>query len=627
MLAAGTMIGGYRVEELVAAGGMGTVYRATQLSLGRVVALKVLSEELGAEPTFRERFRREAVLQAALEHPHIVPVYEAGESPYGLYIAMRLIDGADLERHVTQAGRGAVLALLTGIAGALDAAHAAGLVHRDLKPQNILVARQHAYLADFGLTAAAGLSSMTSAGQFLGTADYVSPEQIRDEEPDARSDVYSFAAVLYRCLTGSVPFPRSTRVAVIYAQLEQQPERPSSIAPELPAALDDVLGRALAKDPAQRHPSAGELIDAVRAALAGTESVVLERAPTPPAAPAARRRETTTTRSHDVVASRTEPRRDGRARRRPAVARRAAIVALAAIALAAVGVLAGIAVRRASASAPTLGRTRPLIADGVTVDIPAAWTTHPAPAGVFDGSAAAAGPASAPAASVAVGLTRGFGPSLVSTALQALPGIPAFGPAVATRTGRTGRLYRFVDAGRRYEILLVPTANRVATAACIGPSAGAGGVLGADCPRILDTLVDPAALPLDPRAAYADALSRVLSALSVSEQAGLRRLATAGGAAAQASAATAIAGAFTAARARLTALIGHGVSAPEIGVHYALRHDLGDVAADYAALAAAARAGDAVAYRGAEGQIVSARGDLDGRLEELTRAGYILRPG
>ncbi|MGI8714635.1 MAG: serine/threonine-protein kinase, partial [Solirubrobacteraceae bacterium] len=296
MLAAGTMIAGYRVEELIAAGGMGTVYRATQLSLGRVVALKLLSDELGREPAFRARFRREAVLQAALEHPHIVPVYEAGESPHGLYIAMRFLEGANLEQHIARAARRTVLSLLTGIANALDAAHAEGLVHRDLKPQNILVARDHAYLADFGLTAAAGLSSMTSAGHFLGTADYVSPEQIRDEELDARSDVYSLGAVVYRCMTGSVPFPRATRVAVIYAQLEQLPEPASSVARELPASLDPVLARALAKNPAERQASAGELIQAAHAALAGGASAALDRPPSPPT-PDAARPATTTTRS------------------------------------------------------------------------------------------------------------------------------------------------------------------------------------------------------------------------------------------------------------------------------------------------------------------------------------------
>ena len=281
MLHRGTEIGGYRVEQLIAAGGMGAVYRATQLSLQRIVALKLLSDQLGQDPSFRARFRREAVLQAALEHPHIVPIYEAGESPHGLYIAMRFLEGSSLEPLIGRLPRTELLRLLAEVAGALDAAHAAGLVHRDIKPQNILVSRDHAYLADFGLTTGGGLSSATSSGHFLGTVDYVSPEQIRDEKLDPRSDVYSFGALLYRCMTGSVPFPRSSKVAVIYAQLEQVPPPASELVAELPAALDAVLIRSMAKDPANRYASVGALLRAADSAMAsGPGAAVAAHTPT-----------------------------------------------------------------------------------------------------------------------------------------------------------------------------------------------------------------------------------------------------------------------------------------------------------------------------------------------------------
>lgn len=279
MLYPGTVIGGYRIEQFVASGAWARS-RATQLSLERIVALKLLSGHLSDDPAFRKRFRREAVLQATLEHPNIVPVYEAGESVPGLYIAMRFVNGPDLKELIGELDRRRALRLLAGVASALDAAHAAGLIHRDIKPQNILVfGGEHAHLADFGLTAATGLSSVTQAGQFLGTLDYVSPEQIQDEELDARSDVYSLGAVLYECMTGVVPFPRASKVGVIYAHLEQAPRAARELAPELPPELDAVLARALAKRREERFASAGELIRAAATALEGAGAGAIEARP------------------------------------------------------------------------------------------------------------------------------------------------------------------------------------------------------------------------------------------------------------------------------------------------------------------------------------------------------------
>src|SRR5436305_6545430 len=214
------MVGGYRVDGLLGEGGMGAVYRATQLSLDRVVALKVLTGELSDDPGFRERFRREGQRQAAIDHPHIVSVYEAGETDEGLFLAMRLIEGPTLKALLLagEIDHPRCLKVLTQVADALDAAHAVGLIHRDVKPQNILIgARDHAYLADFGLTKGSDDDALlTEPGHFVGTIDYISPEQARGEGASARSDVYSLTCVLHECLTGEVPFPRPSEPSVLF---------------------------------------------------------------------------------------------------------------------------------------------------------------------------------------------------------------------------------------------------------------------------------------------------------------------------------------------------------------------------------------------------------------------------
>jgi predicted Ser/Thr protein kinase len=266
----GQTIAGYRVEELLASGGMGVVYRATQLSLGRTVALKVLAPHLSSDPEFRERFRREAAVQARLDHPHVVTVYETGESEEGLFLALKFVEGTDLRRLIDSGELSAerALNLLDQIASALDAAHALGLVHRDVKPQNVLVgAGDRAYLADFGLMKSDEVRELTKAGTYVGSLDYVSPEQVRGEPVTEASDRYAVAAVLYECLAGDVPFPRDTEAAVLYAHVSEPPPRLTESRPELPAELDAVLARGLAKQPAERYPSAVELVAAAQAAF------------------------------------------------------------------------------------------------------------------------------------------------------------------------------------------------------------------------------------------------------------------------------------------------------------------------------------------------------------------------
>jgi Protein kinase domain/Bacterial extracellular solute-binding proteins, family 5 Middle len=263
-LAAGTELAGYRIESLVGRGGMGVVYRARDLALDRNVALKLLAPELAGDVGFRERFLRESRLAASLDHPGVIPVYDAGEVAGQLYIAMRLVEGTDLKRMLALDGALAsdrALALLAQVADALDAAHERGLVHRDVKPSNVLVdERGHCYLADFGLSRRLGEQTIgTGTARSLGTVDYAAPEQIRGEELDGRADVYSLGCLLYECLAGRPPYVRGSDTAVVFAHLEDEP-------PELPG-LGPVLRKVLAKDPAERYASGGELIAAAREAL------------------------------------------------------------------------------------------------------------------------------------------------------------------------------------------------------------------------------------------------------------------------------------------------------------------------------------------------------------------------
>ena len=275
VLAPGTRVAGYKVEALIGRGGMGAVYRAEEEGLGRKVALKVIAPELAQDERFRERFLRESRIAASLDHPHVIPIYQAGDEDGLLFLAMRYVEGTDLARVVAEDGalepRRAV-DLLSQVAEALDAAHEKGLVHRDVKPSNVLIAeaagREHCYLGDFGLTKRTGsLSGVSVAGEIVGTLEYVAPEQITGNPLDERSDVYSLGCVVYECLTGQSPFPRATDVALLWAHVHEEPTPPTQARPDLPKELDTVLARALAKEPGRRYRSAGELIAATRSAL------------------------------------------------------------------------------------------------------------------------------------------------------------------------------------------------------------------------------------------------------------------------------------------------------------------------------------------------------------------------
>jgi Protein kinase domain len=273
----GTEFAGYRVEALLGRGGMSVVYRAENARLGNKVALKLIAEELAHDESFRERFVRESRTAAALNHPNVVPIYDAGDEDGVLFIAMRYVE-SDLKQLLAREGPLSVvktLSVIGQIGSALDAAHARGLLHRDVKPANILLDAAsepggvpHAYLADFGLTKhLESRSGITASGQFVGTIDYMSPEQIEGREVDGRTDIYSLGCVLFECLAGATPFRRETEVAVLWAHMREEPPPVTELRPELPGAVDLVLARAVAKDPAHRYASARELGDELRAAL------------------------------------------------------------------------------------------------------------------------------------------------------------------------------------------------------------------------------------------------------------------------------------------------------------------------------------------------------------------------
>jgi YVTN family beta-propeller protein len=275
----GTRLAGYRIQALLGRGGMGVVYLAEQVGPHRPVALKLLLDPATTSEAFRERFLRESELAAAIDHPNVLPVYDAGDTDGVLWIAMRHVDGIDLAALLARDGPLAPeLALGIGgqVAGALDAAHARGLVHRDVKPANVLLAVEqggavtHAYLADFGLTRRiGGARGLTGSGQVLGTIDYVAPEQVQGGKVDGRADQYALGCVLFECLTGVVPFRRDSELAVLWAHVHDPPPRIGEYRPDLPAGLEEVVDRALAKAPGDRYPSCGALVTAAEAALAG----------------------------------------------------------------------------------------------------------------------------------------------------------------------------------------------------------------------------------------------------------------------------------------------------------------------------------------------------------------------
>ena len=357
MLASSTAkFAGYRVEGIAGRGGMGVVYKATQLGLDRPVALKVVAAGLLGDPRMRERFLRESRAAAAIEHPNVIPIHDYGECHGRAYIAMRFVNGDDLRERVATTGPLApqdAAAIVARVADALDAAHDAGLVHRDVKPANILLgAHDQVYLSDFGLAShALSQGGLTSPGGWVGTMDFMAPEQIRGEPVDGRADVYALGCVLHYALTGQVAYPRETDEARLWAHMHAAPPEPSLLAPGVPADFDEVVRHALEKRPDARPASAGEL-GAAALAAAGQPAVARAKVT---AAPRRQRRSATAV---------TWPDGPRRARRRPALA------AIAAIAV----------VASAVAAAAFLFAHEPQNAARATGAPPATTTIAPAPA-------------------------------------------------------------------------------------------------------------------------------------------------------------------------------------------------------------------------------------------------------
>jgi Protein kinase domain len=284
-LAAGDEFAGYRIESRLGRGGMGILYLAVEPGLERRVALKLIAPEAAADDVFARRFAEESRIAASIEHPNVVPIYAAGEEGGVPWIAMRYVAGSDLGRRIAREGRldpAQAAALIAQIGNGLDAIHQAGLVHRDVKPANVLLSgdpgSEHAYITDFGVARnVATQSGLTQTGRFVGTLDYVAPEQISGEPIDARVDVYALGCLLFKLLTGEVPFPREGEAARLYAHLNDPPPAPSLYQPSISMALDDVVARAMSKEPGDRYPSAGDLGRAAQAALSGTAVSIPER--------------------------------------------------------------------------------------------------------------------------------------------------------------------------------------------------------------------------------------------------------------------------------------------------------------------------------------------------------------
>ena len=274
-LAVGSTFAGHRIDSVAGRGGMGVVYRATDITLDRPVALKLLSPSLARDRVFRARFERECRLAASLDHPNVVQIFHAGAERGALYLTMRYIEGTDLRALLAEEGRlepARAVGIVAQVAEALTAAHRHGLVHRDVKPANVLIAtregREHAFLTDFGITMdRAHGTDLTNTGFAVGTADYMSPEQARGVGVDARADVYALGCILYRALAGSVLYDKDSDVEKMWAHIHEPPPALLVVRPELPAALGDAVERALAKLPDDRQQSAGELAHEALAAV------------------------------------------------------------------------------------------------------------------------------------------------------------------------------------------------------------------------------------------------------------------------------------------------------------------------------------------------------------------------
>jgi serine/threonine protein kinase len=677
----GTEVAGYRIESRLGHGGMGIVYEATQLSLNRRVALKILSPQFGADELFRLRFQREGEIQAAIDHPHIVTVYEAGEIDDGLFLAMRLVRGGTLKDMIVarQLEGARTLRLLGPIADALDTAHAAGLIHRDVKPQNILVgAREHAYLADFGLTKRDDQSAITRPGRFVGSIDYISPEAIRGEPTSRASDIYSLAAVLFECLAGVVPYPRRSDAAVLYSHLSDPAPRLTDQRPDLPSALDDVIARGMAKDPADRHGRATDLIrDAERAfgrrvravitppgpvetaaeiglrepdsRVSTQESQIRGAAPstadraTPPAPPgdetgvAAADVATTSGelsgRAASTIADPPEPARRPRPPASappragaPASRRWPAIAVLA-------GVTAALGVAGFAAGRSTREQSQPLSASASNADVelhlPSSWNRQasaPSLPGLRLTGAMAVGPVARPTDGLVVGRLGASGDGLLPQSLVAR----LDGAAPRAQRVRAGALQalRFEDirvrgADAPFDLVVAPTSTGTIAFACHAPASRLA-ALRSDCARVIGSaeLLAGSAVAVDPNPAYAKSLARIVADLRSARRRDRRSMAHATTAGRQAAAALSLRSDYTTAAQRVRA-----TPTPEraAGLHNRLIGALIGTGAAHARLASAIDRENTGDYAAAARSVRRGDDEITRALAALGRAGYRVR--
>ena len=673
LLAKGTTVAGYRVEGVLGHGGMGVVYEATQLSLNRTVALKLLAGQLGDDAAFRERFRREGLLQAQIDHPNIVTVYEAGETDEGLFLAMRLVRGPNLKDMIVsrELDAGRSLRILTPVADALDAAHAQGLIHRDIKPQNILVSgRDHAYLADFGLTKAPGEKSLTKTGQFVGTLDYISPEQIRGQGASKQSDVYALAAVLYECLSGVVPYPKDSEAAVLYAHMSEEPPSLQEARPELPSPLDAVIRKAMSKAPEDRYQSATELMRAAeeafsrktRAAMTppgpieAPEEVGIRASEVEVGTQEARAQDSdelgAATRAGGVDATRpavageatvaAEPGAEGTrvadaataplpaAATAPGVARApgrvlpglVAAVVVGVIALAVAGYLVG---NSGSKSSKTPANNSSASAGPITITFPDTWqrvSSVPPIPGLKLKDAVAVTPKGGPAVgALTAGMVTAADPSLLPvTFKKQLSGPPPKGEPVHLGTVQA---YRYAGLNpknypQELTVYAVPTDAGVATVACSARAADAGTFL-PQCESAASTLTLSSAKPLDlgvPQS-YAKAVNNTIKKLETQRATALKKLKAAKTPAAQASAARQAAAAYAgAARTLASQRGGPQVAAANAAIVAALRQG----AAGYTQMASGAAGNNAGRYKTGGATVKKADAALQKALKSLTQS-------
>jgi serine/threonine protein kinase len=630
VLTIGKRIAGYRIEGVLGQGGMGTVYEATQLSLKRTVALKVISREISVDEDFRARFRREGELQAKLDHPNIVTIYEAGDLPDGMFIAMRLVRGPTMKELIRGGEMTAerALRLLKPTADALDAAHGAGLIHRDVKPQNILVgARDYPFLADFGLTKSEEDLHLTRTGEFVGTIHYVPPEQILGSATLAASDIYSLTAVLFESLTGSVPYPKPSDVAVLYSHVHEVPPSVTAHRPDLPPGIDDVIARGMAKEPSDRPASALALVKAAEEALGETRQV---RRPISPAPTIVTRRPEEIGTPVSSATPSTIPLtrfRGGVRWRRRAVA----VVGGAAV------ILAGAVAFIVGGSGETEQPTRPLdvarSSAALSVRAPAGWIGRdrndgPDVPGLRLTQSLAMVPPSPSAAGAIAGLSKGVGETLLPLALRKRVRGELPRPD-AVRLGHLEALrYRDVRVrgfDRNLDLFAVPASTGVATVACYAPQLELNGFRD-DCGRVAQSvrLLRGHAFPLAADPATAVALDRVLGDLAESRTTNRRLLANASTPRRQAKFASALSATYSSASSRLKAIVESPALTPTIDAIVAETLSARDA---YQLLAKAARDNDRKTYRDAADATVRAEGRVSRRIQALAGAGYQVRTG